>query len=137
MSAETKRYPTPELQRGGSFYARIPLIDGFESVVGDVESNKELQARLEAYAGRTTGALGLNVNHLIVDERGLTSVSVSGDCACIGMTGDSWEQRGKKLPEFSTHNVDTPEQYIALTSIVFYYLNKLQKLADEKVSASQ
>ena len=54
----------------------------------------------------------------------------------MGITSGSLEQRGRKLPEFSTHNVDTPEQYIALTSIVFYYLNKLQKLADEKVSTS-
>ena len=67
MSAETKRYPVPELQKGGSFYAKIPLIDGFESVVGNVESNKELRARLESYANRTAEAIGLKVKRLIVD----------------------------------------------------------------------
>lgn len=136
MSKETKSYPTPELQKGGTFYAKIPLIEGFEEVVGDVESNEEFQARLKAYAERTTKALGLEVYRLIIDKRGLTDVSVlPGDCACIGITGDSWEEKGKKLPEFSTHNVDNAEQYVALTSIVFYYLNRLQGLANEKASA--
>ncbi len=133
MSAETKRYPAPELVRGSTFYAEIPLIEGFEKVVGDVESNQDFQARLNAYAGRITEALGLKVDRLIIDERGLTSVSVfPGQCACISITAHSWEKRERKLPEFSTHNVDTPEQYIALTSIVFSYLNRLQRLVVEK-----
>src|SRR3990167_3030562 len=129
---ETQPYPTPELQKGGSFYAKIPLFEGYEKVIGDVESDEELQARLNAYARRITNALGLNVDRLTIDEMGLSDVSVlPGQCACISITGDSWKGR-VRLPEFSTHNVDTPEQYIALTSIVFYYLNKLQGLAKDK-----
>lgn len=129
---EAKRYPAPEIQKGGSFYTAIPLIEGFEQVVGSVRSNEEFKARLNAYAVRTTEALGLTLHHLGIDERGMTTVGVSpGECACLGITGKSWEQRDRQLPEFSTHNVDTPEQYVALTSIVFSYLNRLQGLLNQ------
>ena len=133
MRKEAKRYPEPELQKGGTFYAKIPLIEGYEKVVGDVGSNEEFQAGLNAYANRVTDALGLKVYRLIIDEMGLSDVTViPGECACIGITCYSWEGKDRSLPEFSTHNVDTPEQYVALTSIVFYYLNRLQRLAKEK-----
>lgn len=132
MSQEVKRYPELELQKGGSFYAKIPLIERFETVVGQVKTNKEFQERLKSYADRVVKTLGLEVDRLIFDDIGLARVSVlPGQCACISITGDSREGRGSKLPEFSTHNVDTAVQYVALTSIVFFYLNRLQRLAEE------
>ncbi len=132
MSKENP-YPAPELRKGGTFYAHISLIDGYGKVVGGVESNEKFQAGLNAYAERVTEALGLKVSRLVIDERGLTNVSVvPGQCACIGIIGDSWRDRDKKLPEFSSHNVDTANQYVALTSIVFYYLNQLKGLINDK-----
>ncbi|HEY5601352.1 MAG TPA: hypothetical protein VIK81_04710 [Patescibacteria group bacterium] len=132
MSKEVKRYP--DLDFGNIFIAHIPLVEGFEKAVGQVESDENFKSRIESYATEISEKLGLKVEQLIFNERGLSHFSVvPGQCACIGIAAKSWEERNRALPEFSTHNVDNAIQYTALTSVVFYYLNRLQRLVSEKL----
>ena len=129
---EQKRFP--ELSVSPTYHAWIPLIEGYEDVISEVDKNDVLKEAVANYATRIAKSLGLEAQDtLFRPDMGLANIGVFPSTnASISISGDSWGERKSKRPEFATNNVDTPEQYIALTSAIFFYLNRLQQLVDQK-----
>lgn len=125
-------YKYPELVKRGVFLARIPIeIKNFENAIREFNENDKYKENVEFRAKQIAEDVGLGTEtSVIFDDRGLVSVTVAPfQCSCIGIKADDWESRDVQYPAFSTHNVDTPLQYLALTSTVFHYLNVLEAIA--------
>lgn len=125
----------PELIKASVFLARIPIeIKDFENVINEFNKNDKEKENIEFRAKQIAKDVGLTEATVVFNNRGLASVTVDlFQCSCIGITADDWEDRDVQYPAFSTHNVDTPQQYLALISTVFYYLNVLDLISKKSL----
>ncbi len=129
----------PELIKTSVFLARIPIdIKNFEDVIDEFNKNDKIKEDIELRAKQIAKDVGLTEARVVFNDRGLASVKVSPmiQCPCIGIVATEWENRDVQYPAFSTHNVDTPQQYLALTSIIFHYLNVLDSIS-KKIHENQ
>lgn len=119
----------PEFVKTSVFLASIPVeIEDLDRKVEEFNS-KGYREGLENYANTIAKDLGLDEIQLAFSKRGLYSVTVAPliMCPCMGVDGNAWDD-STRYPAFNTHNVDTPIQYLALTSTVFSYLNTLESM---------
>lgn len=125
----------PELIKTSVFLTRIPIeVKDFEDVIDKFNKNDSLKENVDFRAKQIAKDIGLTEVRVKFNDRGMASVTVSPimACPCMGIDAEDWQDRDVQYPAFSTHNVDTPQQYLALTSIVFHYLNILDTISKSK-----